>query len=162
MGPAGSTFFGFARSHLLKDEVRPFMYGILVAFVTLGKLSMGGTPEARAGAYSAPPGSARRRLSPTADCRDEHAKLVRRSISRLIDHSADWPCRLAPRRVQVPQPAQAPLSAPLANVRWQHGGVRDGRRPARGGVASRACLPSAEVAQVCIWHRAVRAAGVQH
>jgi len=56
MGPAGSTFFGFARSHLLKDEVRPFMYGIAVAFLSLGTMSLGGTPEARAASkYLNPP-----------------------------------------------------------------------------------------------------------
>lgn len=49
MGPAGSTFFGFARTHLLKDEVRPFMYGILVAFIGLGRLSFNSDPVARAG-----------------------------------------------------------------------------------------------------------------
>ena len=49
MGPAGSTFFGFARTHLLKDEVRPFMYGMLVAFIGLGRLSFNSDPVARAG-----------------------------------------------------------------------------------------------------------------
>eukprot|EP00900_Chrysochromulina_parva_P009654 jgi/Chrpa1/18690/Chrysochromulina_OHIO_Genome00001803-RA len=56
MGPAGSTFFGFARTHLLKDEVRPFMYGILVAFIGLGRLSFNSDPVARAGSkYLNPP-----------------------------------------------------------------------------------------------------------
>ena len=56
MGPAGSTLFGFARTHLMKDEVRPFMWGIAVAFISLGGLSIGGTKEARADSkYLNPP-----------------------------------------------------------------------------------------------------------
>ena len=42
------SFWKFARMHVVKDEVRPFMYGMLVAFFSLGSLSFGGTPEARA------------------------------------------------------------------------------------------------------------------
>ena len=56
MGPAGSTFFGFARKHLVKDEVRPFMWGMLIAFVSLGSLSLGGSQEDRAASkYLNPP-----------------------------------------------------------------------------------------------------------
>jgi hypothetical protein len=56
MGPAGMTFFQFARRQVVKDEVRPFMYGIMVAFVSLGSLSLSGDKEARAASkYLNPP-----------------------------------------------------------------------------------------------------------
>lgn len=56
MGPAGMSFWKFARMQVVKDEARPFMYGILVAFVSLGGLSLGGTKEARADSkYINPP-----------------------------------------------------------------------------------------------------------
>ena len=43
------TFFKFARQHLVKDEVRPFMYGLVVAFVGLGSMLLSSDKEARAG-----------------------------------------------------------------------------------------------------------------
>jgi len=52
----GGGFWKFARMQVVKDEARPFMYGILVAFVSLGSLSLGGTKEARADSkYLNPP-----------------------------------------------------------------------------------------------------------
>lgn len=43
----GISFFKFARQQLVKDEVRPFLWGGLIAFASLGGLSLGGTPEQR-------------------------------------------------------------------------------------------------------------------
>lgn len=55
-GMAGETFFKFAGRHLVKDEVRPFMWGMLVAFVSLGGLSLSSNKEARAASkYLNPP-----------------------------------------------------------------------------------------------------------
>tara|TARA_B110001452_G_scaffold126039_1_gene104625 strand:- start:464 stop:691 length:228 start_codon:yes stop_codon:yes gene_type:complete len=45
---ADMTFGKFAAKQLTAPEFRPFLYGIIVAFVGLGSLSFGGTPEARA------------------------------------------------------------------------------------------------------------------
>ena len=45
---ADMGFGKFAGKQLMAPEFRPFFYGIVVAFVGLGSLSFGGTPEARA------------------------------------------------------------------------------------------------------------------
>ena len=53
---AGMTFFQFARQQVVKDEVRPFMYGIIVAFSLIGGLSLKSDKEARAASkYLNPP-----------------------------------------------------------------------------------------------------------
>ena len=50
------TLMQFARRQLVKDEVRPFVYGMFVAFFALGGLSLGGSKEARqASKYLYPP-----------------------------------------------------------------------------------------------------------
>ena len=55
-GAAGQTFFSFARTQLVKDEVRPFVYGMFVAFAALGGLSLSSNKEARqASKYLYPP-----------------------------------------------------------------------------------------------------------
>ena len=55
-GMAGEGFFAFARRQLVKDEVRPFMWVVLVAFVSLGGLSLSSNQEARkASKYLYPP-----------------------------------------------------------------------------------------------------------
>ena len=41
------SFGKFAGAQLFKPEFRPFFYGICVAFISLGSLSLGGSPEAR-------------------------------------------------------------------------------------------------------------------
>ena len=41
------SFGKFAGAQLFKPEFRPFFYGICVAFISLGSLSLGGTPEAK-------------------------------------------------------------------------------------------------------------------
>lgn len=50
------TFGKFAAKQLVAPEFRPFLYGMIVAWVGLGSLSFGGTPEARAASkYLNPP-----------------------------------------------------------------------------------------------------------
>lgn len=136
MGPAGSTFFGFARTHLLKDEVRPFMYGILVAFIGLGRLSFNSDPVARAGRAirglleralqlrgGRPLRVCRSRASPAAAATSCPLRILGAACcarSRLTRASCVLH-RLA--RLQVPQPAQAPLNGrslqPRAGKRWR-------------------------------------------
>ena len=48
VAPAGMTLMKFARGHLFKEEVRPFMYGMIVAFVSLGGMSLNSDKKARA------------------------------------------------------------------------------------------------------------------
>ena len=50
------TFGKHAAKQLLAPEFKPFLYGIIFAFVSLGSLSMGGTPESKAASkYLNPP-----------------------------------------------------------------------------------------------------------
>ena len=52
----GVKFGAFMRHQFLREEVRPFTYGIIVTFLGLSSLSWGGTPEARAASkYLNPP-----------------------------------------------------------------------------------------------------------
>ena len=44
----GMTLLGFARTHVTRTEVWPFVFSGFVALFSLGGLSMGGTKEARA------------------------------------------------------------------------------------------------------------------
>jgi hypothetical protein len=56
MGEAGQTLFKYARVQLMKDEVRPFVYGMFVAFLSLGTMSLSSNKEARqASKYLYPP-----------------------------------------------------------------------------------------------------------
>lgn len=52
----GVRFMTFMRHHFMRDEVRPFTYGIITTFFLLSSLSWGGTPEQRAASkYLNPP-----------------------------------------------------------------------------------------------------------